>query len=69
MKEDYQRAVEENSQLQQQVKMTNEDYRRRLWKYVQDIAVRRSFVLHSPVRSISKIKQKIKKMAWTSDTR
>ena len=39
MKEDYQRAVEENSQLQQQVKVTNEDYRRRLWKYVQDIAV------------------------------
>ena len=39
MKEDYQRAVEENSHLQQQIKSTNEDYRRRLWKYVQDIAV------------------------------
>lgn len=37
----YKRAKEENIQLQQQIKESNQDYRKRMWKYVQDIAVRR----------------------------
>jgi len=39
LKEQHERSSEENSRLQQQIKEANEEYRRRLWKYVQDIAV------------------------------
>lgn len=36
--EGYKRAKDENIQLQQQIKESNQDYRKRMWKYVQDIA-------------------------------
>lgn len=39
LKEQHERSSEDVSRLQQQVKEANEDYRRRLWRYVQDIAV------------------------------
>ncbi|XP_076813157.1 uncharacterized protein LOC143459772 [Clavelina lepadiformis] len=44
-KEDQEKLSEENSRLQQQIKEANEDYRKRLWKYVQDIA---NFVDNGP---------------------
>nr|XP_018668567.1 coiled-coil domain-containing protein 78-like [Ciona intestinalis] len=37
-KEMQERATDENNRLQLEIKETNEDYRKRLWKYVQDIA-------------------------------
>jgi len=38
IKEEHKRFKEENTRLQTELKEANEDYRRRLWKYVQDIA-------------------------------
>ena len=38
-KEEQERVADENSRLQLQIKESGEEYRKRLWKYVQDIAV------------------------------
>lgn len=39
MKEMKENTAQENSKLQLEIKEINEEYRQRLWKYVQDIAV------------------------------